>query len=60
MLRICLQLLVCFTIALRLMMLFNQLRRAWHTERNGLAAEFRRELRRRGLLSSLPDSQGRC
>lgn len=60
MLKIFLQVLVCITIALRLLMLFNQLRRAWREEGHTLAAEFQLELRRRGLLSSLPDGRGRC
>jgi hypothetical protein len=32
--------------------LFDQLRRAWMTD--GLSVEFRRELRRRGLLVATP------
>jgi hypothetical protein len=59
-LKICLQLLVCVTIAMRLLMLFNQLRRAWRQEGHSLAAEFQSELRRRGLLSGLPDGRGHC
>jgi len=51
-----LQVLVCFTIGLRCMALFDQLRRAWIAD--GLAAEFRRELRRRGLLVASPSSRG--
>jgi hypothetical protein len=47
-----LQLLVCVTIGLRCLALFDQLRRAWIAD--GLAAEFRRELRRRGLLVVTP------
>lgn len=47
-----LQLLVCVTIGLRCLALFDQLRRAWIAD--GLAAEFRRELRRRGLLVATP------
>ncbi len=48
MLKLCLQLLVCVVIVLRALALFDQLRRAWIAD--SLAAEFRRELRRRGLL----------
>jgi len=51
-----LQLLVCLAIALRCMALFDQLRRAWIAD--GLAAEFRRELRRRGLLVVTPSPRG--
>ena len=51
-----LQLLVCLTIGLRCMALFDQLRRAWIAD--GLAVEFRRELRRRGLLVATPSSRG--
>jgi hypothetical protein len=51
-----LQLLVCLTIALRCMALFDQLRRAWTAD--GLAVEFRRELRRRGLLVATPSPRG--
>jgi hypothetical protein len=47
-----LQVLVCLTIGLRCMALVDQLRRAWIAD--GLAAEFRRELRRRGLLVATP------
>lgn len=47
-LKLCLQLLVCVVIVLRALALFDQLRRAWIAD--SLAAEFRRELRRRGLL----------
>ncbi len=47
-----LQILVCLTIGLRCMALFDQLRRAWVAD--GLAVEFRRELRRRGLLVATP------
>jgi hypothetical protein len=50
-----LQLLVCLTIGLRCMALFNQLRRAWVAD--ALAVEFRRELRRRGLLVATPSSR---
>ncbi|MCX5957934.1 MAG: hypothetical protein NTW51_16440 [Cyanobacteria bacterium] len=52
MLKSILQLLVCLTIGLRCMALFDQLRRAWMTD--GLSVEFRRELRRRGLLVATP------
>jgi len=51
-----LQLLVCVTIGLRCLALFDQLRRAWIAD--GLAAEFRRELRRRGLLVATPSPRG--
>ncbi|MFZ0406604.1 MAG: hypothetical protein WAM11_00620 [Cyanobium sp.] len=57
MLKICLQVLVCFTIALRVSVIFGHLRRTWqHDGRRdpSLAAQFRQELRRRGLLLSLP------
>ena len=50
------QVLVCLTISLRCMALFDQLRRAWIAD--GLAAEFRRELRRRGLLVASPSPRG--
>jgi hypothetical protein len=56
-LKLCLQLLVCLTIALRCLALFGHLRRAWLADARGhrsLAAEFRRELHRRGLLMSPP------
>ena len=52
MLKPILQLLVCLTIGLRCIALFDQLRRALITD--GLAVEFRRELRRRGLLAATP------
>lgn len=52
MLKLTLQLLVCLTIALRCVALFGHLRRAWIAD--GLAGEFQRELRRRGLLISSP------
>jgi hypothetical protein len=51
-----LQLLVCLTIGLRCMALFDQLRRAWIAD--GLAVEFRRELHRRGLLVATPTPRG--
>jgi hypothetical protein len=51
-----LQLLVCLTIGLRCIALFDHLRRAWITD--GLAVEFRRELRRRGLLDATPSPRG--
>ena len=56
MLKPILQLLVCLTIGLRCMALFNQVRRAWVAD--GLAVEFRRELRRRGLLVATPSPRG--
>lgn len=55
-LKICLQCLVCTTIVLRAVMLFGQLRRLWREEGHSLAAEFRHELRRRGLLAPRPRS----
>lgn len=57
MLKICLQLLVFLTLALRAFLLFGQLRRLWRQEGHSLATEFRHELRRRGLLAPLPRSQ---
>jgi len=51
-LKLTLQVLVCLTICLRCMALFGQLRRAWISA--GLAGEFQRELRRRGLLVATP------
>jgi hypothetical protein len=51
-LKLCLQVLVCLTIVLRCLALFGQLRTAWMTD--ALASEFRRELRRRGLLLPTP------
>ncbi len=51
-LKLCLQLLVCLTLGLRAVALFGQLRRAWMAD--ALAGEFRRELRRRGLLMPTP------
>ena len=56
MLKICLQLLVVVTIALRAFMVFGQLRRLWREEGHSLASESRQELRRRGLLAPLPAS----
>jgi hypothetical protein len=65
-LKLCLQLLVGVSIALRLLALGRHLRRIWlHDGRRSgsaagpsgapsLAGEFRRELRRRGLLPALP------
>ncbi|MDM7952675.1 MAG: hypothetical protein QUV07_05595 [Cyanobium sp. CZS 25K] len=52
MLKLCLQVLVCVTIVLRCMVIFGHLRKIWMAD--GLAAEFRRELRRRGLLMPPP------
>ncbi len=57
MLKLCLQLLVCLTITFRCLALFGRLRRAWLADSlppANLAAVFRRELRRRGLLMSPP------
>ncbi len=51
-----LQFLVCLAIGLRCITLFDQLRRAWIAD--GLAVEFRRELRRRGLLVATPSTRG--
>lgn len=51
-LKLTLQLLVCLTIGLRCAALFGHLRRAWLAD--GLAGEFQRELRRRGLLINRP------
>jgi hypothetical protein len=56
MLKPILQVLVCLTIGLRCIALVDQLRRAWTVD--GLAAEFRRELRRRGLLVASPSLRG--
>lgn len=52
MLKLCLQVLVCVTIALRCLVIFSHLRRFWMAD--GLAGEFRHELRRRGLLMTPP------
>ena len=52
MLKLSLQLLVCLTIGLRGLALFGHLRRVWMAD--ALASEFRRELRRRGLLMATP------
>lgn len=60
MLHLCLQLLVVLSLALRLLALARHLRHAWRgsplPDAGGrrLAADFRMELRRRGLLSSPP------
>jgi hypothetical protein len=51
-LKLCLQVLVGVTIALRCLVIFSHLRRFWMAD--GLAGEFRRELRRRGLLMTPP------
>lgn len=56
MLKLCLQLLVCVTIALRCLAIFGHLRKLWMAD--GLAGEFRRELRRRGLLMTPPSLTG--
>jgi hypothetical protein len=56
-LKLCLQLLVCLSLALRLLALWRHLRQAWRAPvppENGLAADFRAELRRRGLFSGPP------
>jgi len=56
-LKICLQVLVCLTIAMRALVVFGHLRRAWQRDRRrepSLSAQFRQELRRRGLLLPLP------
>ena len=52
MLKLCLQVLVCVTIILRCMVIFGHLRKFWMADE--LAGEFRRELRRRGLLMTPP------
>ncbi|MFM9088224.1 MAG: hypothetical protein ACKOPT_08785 [Cyanobium sp.] len=49
MLKLCLQLLVSLIIVCRSLALFGQLRRAWRGD--GLALQFQRELRRRGLMA---------
>ena len=49
MLRHCLQGLVGLVIVLRSLALVSRLRRAWQTD--GLAAQFQKELRRRGLMA---------
>lgn len=57
MLKLCLQLLVCLTIVLRCLALIGHFRRVWLADqpsRDRLSAEFRQELRRRGLLISPP------
>jgi len=59
-LKLFLQGLVLLTIAFRFLALFTHLRRAWQSDArpgDGLAAEFRRELQRRGLLIVLPFPQ---
>jgi hypothetical protein len=55
-LKLSLQLLVCVTIVLRCMAIFGHLRKLWMAD--GLAGEFRRELRRRGLLMTPPSPSG--
>ena len=60
MLKLCLQLLVCLSLALRLLALAAHLRRAGRgapaarPEGRALALAFRQELRRRGQLPELP------
>lgn len=60
MLHLCLQLLVAFSLAIRLLALARHLRHAWRGSPRPdpagrqLAADFRTELRRRGLLSPPP------
>lgn len=49
MLKLFLQLLVSLVIVCRSLALFGQLRRAWQSD--GLALQFQRELRRRGLMA---------
>ena len=56
MLKLCLQVLVCITSILRCMVIFGHLRKLWMAD--GLAGEFRRELRRRGLLMAPPALPG--
>lgn len=59
-LKLCLQLLVCLSLALRLIALAAHLRRAWrgsptpHGEGRALARAFRAELLRRGQLPAQP------
>jgi hypothetical protein len=55
-LKLFLQVLVCITILLRCMVIFGHLRKLWKAD--GLAGDFRRELRRRGLLVSPPVLSG--
>jgi hypothetical protein len=55
-LKLFLQVLVCVTIVLRCMVIFGHLRKLWKAD--GLAGDFRRELRRRGLLVSPPVLSG--
>jgi hypothetical protein len=63
MLHLCLQLLVCLSLAVRLLALARHLRHAWRgtpipdAAGRRLAADFRGELRRRGLLSAPPLAQ---
>ncbi len=57
MLKICLQVLVCLLLAMRMAAIFGHLRRAWLGDSRrepALAAQFRQELRRRGLVLTLP------
>ena len=55
MLHLTLQLLVCFTLVLRGLALFGHLRRVWQSDgAPSPERQFQRELRRRGLLVSLP------
>ena len=49
MLKMCLRLLVSLVILGRSLALIAQLRRAWRAD--GLASQFQRELRRRGLMA---------
>lgn len=49
MLKLSLQLLVSLVILCRCLALFGQIRRAWQGD--GLATQFQRELRRRGLMA---------
>ncbi len=58
MLKTCLQVIVCFTIAMRVLVIFGHLRRVWRWDGRrdlSLAAQFRQELRRRGLLLPMPE-----
>jgi len=59
-LKICVQVLICLTLILRGLVLFNQLRRLWQQEGRSLAAEFHAELHRRGLVLPLPRGQEPC
>jgi hypothetical protein len=59
-LKLCLQLLFCLSLALRILAMVGHVRRAWRgsppapAEGRALAQAFRQELRRRGQLPDLP------